>query len=224
MDIMGSDLHIESPWSNREAQHRFLDLVDKEMPDRVILVGDTFEALVEREATLNSDVTKRLIDIARKFRVMCLPGNFPHDEYSFLRELAPHIHPIEVVGKLEISGYMLTHGAEWDPTIHFWNRFRWAYPLLPGLVRNFMNPTPSTLANTGNYSGLVRLAGMIHQSAQRHAIDNGYLVVFMGHTHLRQHLDVRPCHVGTVEVLGSLGQGPYICVCIEDGKYEVRRT
>ncbi len=226
MDIYGSDLHIESPWSNKEAQHKFLDLVEQERPDRVILIGDTFEALVDREVTITSEITRRLKGIANGTEVFCLPGNFPHDEWEFLRTLTSDVQPIRVVRTITPAapGDLLTHGAEFDPTIRFWERFRWAYRMLPGLVRAFIKPSPSSLANKGKYDELVRLAGMIHQAAQRHAIDNNHRVVFCGHTHLRQRLDAEPSHKGTVEVLGSLGQGPYLCVLCDHEKYEIRQV
>jgi len=225
MEIYGSDLHIESPWSNKDAQHRFLDLVEQEKPNRVVLIGDTFEALIERKVTLASEITIRLKDIAKQTEVLCLPGNFPHDEWEFLCKLAADIQPVRVVKAIDSTpnGYLLTHGAEFDPTIRFWERFRWAYRWLPDLVRAFIKPSPSTLANKGKYDELVRLAGMIHQAAQRYVIDNHYRVLFCGHTHLRQHLNAEPSHKGTVEVLGSLGQGPYICALCEHDKYEIRQ-
>ena len=187
MDIYGSDLHIESPWSNKEAQHRFFDLVEQEKPDRVILIGDTFEALVDLKVTLASDITIRLKGIASQIEVFCLPGNFPHDEWEFLSTMAADIKPIKVVRSVTPlqPRSLLTHGAEFDPSIRFWECFRWAYKLLPGLIRTFIKPSPSSLANRGRYGDLVRLAGMIHQSVQRHAIDNNYDVIFCGHTHLR---------------------------------------
>ena len=226
MDIYGSDLHIESPWSNKKAQHKFLDLVEHEKPDRVVLIGDTFEALVDAKSTLASDITIRLKDIAGRIEVYCLPGNFPHDEWEFLDTLAADIKPIKVVKSLTSvqPGSLLTHGSDFDPSIRFWEHFRWAYKLLPGLVKAFIKPSPSSLANRGKYSDLVRLAGMIHQSAQRYAIDNNYGVIFCGHTHLRQRLDAEPSHKGVVEVLGSLGQGPYICAFCECDQYEIRQV
>jgi UDP-2,3-diacylglucosamine pyrophosphatase LpxH len=226
MDIYGSDLHIESPWSNKDAQHRFLDLVEQEKPDRVVLIGDTFEALVDVKVTLASEITIRLKDIASRTEVFCLPGNFPHDEWKFLYNLTNDIRPIKAVKAVTSlqPGNLLTHGAEFDPTIRFWEHFRWAYRLLPGLVHAFIKPSPSSLANKGKYDELVRLAGVIHQSAQRHAIDNNYRVVFCGHTHLRQRLDAEPSHRGVVEVLGSLGQGPYLCALCEHDKYVIRQV
>jgi UDP-2,3-diacylglucosamine pyrophosphatase LpxH len=226
MDIYGSDLHIESPWSNKEAQHKFFDLVEREKPDRVIFIGDTFEALVDREVTINSDITRRLKGIANRTEIFCLPGNFPHDEWEFLHTLASDIQPIKVVKTITPAapGDLLTHGAEFDTTIRFWEHFRWAYRMLPDLVRTFIKPSPSSLAKKEKYDKLVSLAGMIHQKAQRYAIDNGHRVVFCGHTHLRQSLNVEPSHKGAVEVLGSLGQGPYICAFCDQAEYEIRRV
>lgn len=226
MDIYGSDLHIESPWSNKEAQHKFLDLVEQEKPDHVVLIGDTFEALIDKEVTLASEVTVRLKDIASRIEIYCLPGNFPHDEWQFLSTLIADVQPINVVKAVDFvpADTLLTHGAEFDPSIRFWERFRWVYRLLPDLVKAFIKPSPASLANKGDYDGLVSLAGKIHQAAQRHAIDNDWRVVFCGHTHLRQRLDAEPSHKGIVEVLGSLGQGPYLCALCEHDKYEIRKV
>lgn len=226
MDIYGSDLHIESPWSNKEAQHKFLDLVEKEKPDHVVLIGDTFEALVDKEETLASEVTVRLKDIASRIDIYCLPGNFPHDAWPFLSTLAADVKPIKVVKTVDFipAGIHLMHGDEFDPTIRFWERFRFVRWMLPGAVRAFIKPSPSSLANKGDYEGLISLSGKVHQAAQRHAIDNNYEVVFCGHTHLRQHLNAGPSHKGVVEVLGSLGQGPYLCAMFDKGKYKIHKV
>ena len=191
-----------------------------------MLICDTFEAFVDKEATLASEVTVRLKDIASRIDIYCLPGNFPHDEWPFLTTLTADVQPIKVVKAVDFlpSGILLTHGAEFDPSIRFWESFRWIRWLLPGAVRAFIKPSPSSLANKGDYEGLVSLSGKIHQAAQRHAIDNEYRVIFCGHTHLRQQLDPRPSHEGTVEVLGSLGQGPYLCALCEGEQYKIHEV
>lgn len=221
--LIAADLHISNKSSNRVAGHKFLDLVQREDPDELLFIGDTLDPAGGAHAALEDELTQRLIHIATETPVILIAGNFPHDSWEWLCQVYSSLGDIEICPELwdPTHRQLFTHGAQWDPTISFWNHLRWVARVLPCLIHTFLFQTPSTLANKGDYEALVRLSGPIHQRAQKHAIDNDINVIFMGHTHLRQELDAAPTHANKVEVLGSMGSGPYTYVDWRDGDYRV---
>ena len=223
MRLFITDLHIHNKSSNRQAQNKFLDLAGAAKYDEVMFGGDTWDCSVGEEGTLTDELTKRLRDLARRKTVTCIAGNFPHDDYGWLMSVEDRLAPIRICKEVWEPRYrqLFTHGAQFDFTISFWNNFRCVQRILPGLIRTFLIQSPSSLANRGDYDALVKFTGPIHQRAQRCAID-GDMSIFMGHTHLRQSLNAAPVHPHWVEVLGSMGSGPYTYMEWEAGKYEVK--
>jgi len=189
----------------------------------IVHLGDTWDRSIGEKETLEDELTTRLIDLAKRKTVICVAGNFPHDDYDWLIKQADRLAPIQICREVWEPKYrqLFTHGAQFDWTISFWNHFRFVQRVLPELIKTFLIRSPSSLAAQGNYKALVEFTGPIHQRAQRFAIDNG-LNIFMGHTHLRQTLDAAPVHCNRVEVLGSMGSGPYTYMEWEAGEYEVK--
>jgi UDP-2,3-diacylglucosamine pyrophosphatase LpxH len=221
--LVCADLHISNKSSNRQAQRRYLDLTEQQRPDELFFIGDTLDRAGGAEAALDDELTVRLVDIAARIHVVLIAGNFPHDDWQWLTSVADRLGPIEICPVVweQAPRQLFIHGAQWDPTISFWNHFRCVARALPCLIGTFLFQTPSTLANQGDYDALVKLSGPIHQRAQRYAIDHNIRTIFMGHTHLRQRLTAAPVHSNTVEVLGSMGSGPYTYMEWEDGRYRV---
>jgi len=221
--LVCADLHIGNKSSNMQLQHRYLDLAERERPDELLFLGDTLDRAGGAGAALSDELTYRLVDIAARIRVVLIAGNFPHDDWEWLCQVYSSLGDIDICPEIWEPRYrqLFTHGAQWDWTISFWNHFRCVARWLPCLINTFLFQTPSTLANKGDYDALVKLTGPIHQRAQRYAIDQDILTIFMGHTHLRQHLDAAPVHNSTVEVLGSMGSGPYTYMVWEDGQYRI---
>ena len=224
MRLVACDMHISNKSSNRQAQHSYLDLVEREHPDEILFVGDTEDRSEGEETTLRDELTLRLRDIAKRIPTTLIAGNFPHDDYGWLISIANRLSPCRVCNEVWEPDFrhLFTHGAQWDPVIGFWNHFRCVERVLPALIRTFLVQTPSTLAYKGDYDSLVKLTGPMHQRAQKFAIDEK-VTVFMGHTHLRQSLNADPVHPDWVEVLGSIGSGPYVYMVWEEGKYEIRK-
>jgi len=222
MRLCATDLHIHNKACNREAQNGFITLAEQPCYTEVVFIGDTWSSECGAEDALKDDLTQRLRDLARQKPVTCIAGNFPHDDLDWLMSVADRLAPIKIVPEIWDSRYrqLFTHGAQFDPTIAFWNHFKFVQRILPGLIKTFLIQSPSSLANRGDYSALVKFTGPIHQRAQRAAID-GHMTVFMGHTHLRQHLSADPVHEGKVEVLGSMGSGPYTYMNWDAGDYEI---
>jgi UDP-2,3-diacylglucosamine pyrophosphatase LpxH len=222
MELCGTDLHIHNKSCNRQAQHAFITLAEQPHYTGVRFLGDTWDRSIGEADTLNDELTERLRNLAKQKPVTCIAGNFPHDDLDWLMSKAAFLAPIKIVPEIWDSRYrqLFTHGAQFDPTIAFWNHFKFVQRFLPELIKTFLIRTPSSLAAQGDYSALVKFTGPIHQRAQRAAID-GHMTVFMGHTHLRQHLSADPVHEGKVEVLGSLGSGPYTYMNWDAGDYEI---
>ena len=223
MRLCAADLHIHNKSTNREAQNKFLDLAESPAYDEILFLGDIWDRAVGAEATLTDELTERIMDLAGRKTVTAIAGNFPHDDYGWLVSVAHRLSPIRVCYEVWEPQYrqLFTHGAQFDFTISFWNHFRFVQRILPELIKTFLIQSPSSLANQGNYDALVRFTGPIHQRAQRYAIDNN-MNIFMGHTHLRQSLNAAPVHPNGVEVLGSMGSGPYTYREWEAGKSEIK--
>lgn len=223
MRICAADLHIHNKSCNRLAQNKFIDLAGAAEYNEVMFLGDTWDRSIGEKDTLNDELTERLRNLAKQKPVTCIAGNFPHDDYDWLMSIADRVAPIQICNEIWESRYrhLFIHGAKFDPTISFWNHLKFVQRILPGLIKSFLIQSPSSLANRGDYSALVKFTGPIHQRAQRAAID-GDMSIFMGHTHLRQHLDASPVHCHAVEVLGSMGSGPYTYMEWEAGEYEIK--
>jgi len=180
-----SDLHL-TPGQINEPFHEFLDIVEAELPDLVVEVGDgeelvwfTYNQLIaERESRLTLEREKK---IAEKVEYWKIPGNHNPN----IAEHAEWLFPIKIMPRqVEVMGIHVEHGDRWDPTIAWWNfwvrqpfvkaRLPWLYMRLFGSPREWkaQDQTGWTWRN----------ALLYNIPFEKYAADNQTHLIF-GHTH-----------------------------------------
>ncbi len=217
-----ADLHIGGWWEALLKQRRVFDMVSERKLDRLVMAGDSFDPKMAGWKTLwghPSFVELRIV--TSQTPTILLEGNVPHDDWRILRRIHEQLPYATIKKRLRIGDWMVTHGAEFDRRLWWWERFRWLYPHMKRvewLVRRLPSGMIENASTVTEYAELERRTGDIHRAAQQYAIRQGCNII-MGHTHVREVLEAGG---RTMQALGPAGaRGHGVMLVIDDETNEI---
>jgi UDP-2,3-diacylglucosamine pyrophosphatase LpxH len=202
-----SDLHLGSKGCHAE---QLLDVLDRELFDRLILNGDTIHNLNLRKLSPRHWlVLDRLRALSRSREVILVRGNHDHDVRPQNNGVDGNGngHPFgarDVLGaligvpmledyKLEIDGrpYLVLHGDRFDPTLNLMlisDMAGWCYDMSQKVNKKLAKWLKKKSKKWGGIVELTRTHSV--QYARQH----GYIGVITGHTHYPDDLIVEDIH------------------------------
>jgi len=174
------------PGQRNKPFHDFLDLVEAEIPDLVVEVGDgqeliwfTWNQLIQENESLLT--LERMRMIAKRIEYWIIPGNHNPN----IADYADWLKPIKVMPRqVDFAGIHFEHGDRGDPTIAWWN-FWVQFPLvkehLPWLYMKLFG-SPREWKERDQAEWTRRNALLYNIPFEKYAADNQTPLIF-GHTH-----------------------------------------
>ncbi len=226
MTVIASDLHFGNRGASIHDQQWFINWLyfHKDNIIKVILLGDTIEEWLGRQSWLNDPQFQRLKVLAETVDVYIIPGNYPHDNHSYLQKVKQDLHPIKITtphviqinnDNGSIETIYLTHGYEYDNRAWWWNFI--LAPLariIPWIQQFIARSLPSEIVQTKNKDKISKSIGAIHELALLSAVENKYSII-SGHTHAPDTLSRYNYYVYNLGSVGMPGLGERVAIVYE---------
>lgn len=183
---IASDIHDGNTYSDYDRIMGFLDLVDDDA-DELLILGDFLELSFSNINIITkvepySSLLEKVKAIAVRKPVKYILGN--HDWYSGV--FASLIEPIEIVPRFSENGTYYCHGHETS-----WYNFTIGTPFDPAYWRKmfpFVLPPVAFMWVVNKWLGIYDdtyswAVALLHEGAATYARKNGYHTLVFGHTH-----------------------------------------
>jgi UDP-2,3-diacylglucosamine pyrophosphatase LpxH len=199
-----SDLHLGYPESNYQKILSFLDIVQKDA-DQFILLGDVFDLWVNEFNVIKTQEPMKscyeaLVKTSINVKTVIVWGNHDYD-------LASLSSPFNVTDSFVQDDIFFSHGWRWDAEQRLGYPFYgWIVEFFPYIYQRFFQ-TPFQVIN--NQDVYTKKVADIRRAAERFVEKKGYKYVVFGHTH---YGEVNNKLVNCGDFIGSCSY-----IVIEDG-------
>lgn len=207
-----ADAHLGGPGGAAAPLIRQLEALPEQGAERLVLLGDLFQAWVALPRFETPDVVA-VVDALRRLRAAGLPVHYVEGNRDFFLDRSPYADAFDSVGRevaFRTGGrrYLAVHGDgldERDRQYHFWRRAsksaasRTFLSLVPRrLARRVVESTERSLARTNVRHKRHIPEDVVRRYARRRLAD-GHDALLLGHFHEERHWAVEGGHAWLLE-------------------------